>query len=171
MKHPLFGKAGVLRAAPSLPVLAAAPGSGSAAPAAAKSARVIVKFKGEGPLMREGALAARAGELPRVQHAARLAQRLGVSLRDGNPVAPGTQVVFAQGLSSAELVARLQADPDVEYAEVDERVRRAAPPNDPLYPAQTGSATPAVGQWYLRTPASGAVSSINAEQAWDLTVG
>jgi serine protease len=133
---------------------------------------VIVKFKSDGPLMRESALAARTGELPRVQHASRLSQRHGVAMRDGYPVAPRTQVVFAQGLSSAELVAKLQADPDVEYAEVDVRVKRAAAPNDPLYGPQSGNVTPAVGQWYLRNPAvNGQVSSINAEQAWDLTVG
>jgi serine protease len=172
MKHPLFGKAVVLCAALSLPALAAAPASGPAASAPAKSARVIVKFKGDGPLMRESALAARIGELPRVQHAARLSQRFGMALSDGNAVAPSTQVVFAQGVSSAELLAKLQADPDVEYAEADERVRRAAPPNDPRYGPQTGSITPAVGQWYLRNPAiNGQASSINAEQAWDLTVG
>jgi serine protease len=170
MKHPLFGQALVLCAALSLPALAAAPLSGT--PAASKSARVIVKFKGDGPLMRESALSARAGELPRVQHASRLSQRHGVSMSDGYPVAPRTQVVFAQGLSSAELVAKLQTDPDVEVAEVDVRVKRAAAPNDPLYGPQSGNVTPAAGQWYLRDPAvDGQVSSINAEQAWDLTLG
>jgi len=168
MKHPLSGKALVLSAMLSLPVLAAAPPS--QAPAV-PSARVIVKFKSEGPLMRESALAARAGELPRVQHASRLSQRHGVAMRDGYPVAPRTQVVFAQGLSSAELVAKLQADPDVEVAEVDARVKRAAAPNDPRYGLQSGNVTPTVGQWYLRTTASGFASSINAEQAWDLTLG
>jgi serine protease len=171
MKHPLLGKAVVLCAALSLPALAAAPASGPGASGAAKSARVIVKFKSDGGLMRESALAARAGELPRVQHASRLSQRLGVAMSDGYAVAPRTQVVFAQGLSSAELVAKLQADPDVEIAEVDARVKRAAAPNDPRYGPQSGGVTPAVGQWYLRTPASGAASSINAEQAWDLTLG
>jgi serine protease len=171
MNHPLFGKAVVLCAALSLPALAAAPASGPTAPAPAKSARVIVKFKGEGPLMRESALTVRGGELPRVAHAARLGQRFGMVLSDGNAVAPRTQVLHARGISSADLVARLQLDPDVEFAEVDVRVKRAEVPNDPLYGPQGGGVTPAVGQWYLRTTASGAVSSINAEQAWDLTPG
>ena len=170
MKHPLLRKVLVLCAALSLPVLAAVPAAGPAV-SAAKSARVVVKFKSDGPLMRESALSARAGELARVQHASRLSQRLGVAMRDGHAVAPRTQVVFAQGLSSAELVAKLQADPDVEYAEVDVRVKRSAAPNDPRYAGSQTTITPAVGQWYLRTPASGAVSSVNAEQAWDLTVG
>jgi serine protease len=171
MKHPLFGKALFLCAALSLPALAAAPAVGQTA-AAPKSARVIVKFKTESTLMRESALAARAGELPRVQHAARLSQRLGLAMRDGNPVAPGTQVVFAQGISSAELVAKLRADPDVEVAEVDMRVKRAAAPNDPRYPGSQTTITPVAGQWYVRPPTTtGEVSSINAEQAWDLTLG
>ena len=170
MKHPLFAKALVLCAALSLPVLAAAPAAGPAA-AAAKSARVIVKFKADGPLMRQSALSARAGELPRVQHASRLAQRLGMAMRDGHAVAPRTQVVFAQGVSSAELVAKLQADPDVEYAEVDARVFRAEVPNDPRYPGGQTTITPAVGQWYLRPPDSTLVSAINAQVAWDLNKG
>src|SRR6185503_4999740 len=170
MKHPLFAKALVLCAALSLPVLAAAPAAGPAA-AAAKSARVIVKFKADGPLMRQSALSARAGELPRVQHASRLAQRFGMAMRDGHAVAPRTQVVFAQGVSSAELVAKLQADPDVEYAEVDARVFRAEVPNDPRYPGSQTTITPAVGQWYLRPPDSTLVSAINAQVAWDLNKG
>lgn len=169
MKHALLGKAVVLCAALSLPALAAAPASGAIA--APKSARVIVKFKSDGTLMRESALAARTGELPRVQHASRLAQRHGVAMSDGYPVAPRTQVVFAQGLSSAELVAKLQADPEVDYAEVDVRVRRADVPNDPLYGNQIGGATPTSGQWYLRPPTAQFVSAIDAQSAWDVTTG
>jgi serine protease len=154
MKHPVIGKALILCAALSLPVLAAAPASKPMAAASASSARVIVKFKNEGPLMRESALAARAGELPRVQHAARLTQRLGVALSDGYAVAPRTQVLHAKGISSADLVARLQLDPDVEFAEVDARVKRAAAPNDPRYPNGQTTITPVAGQWYLRPPTS-----------------
>jgi serine protease len=169
MKHLLSVKAVVLCAALSLPALAAAP-AGPAAPAA-KSARVIVKFKGDGMLMRESALSARAGELARVQHAERLSQRHGIAMRDGYPVAPRTQVVFAEGVSSAELLAKLRVDPEVEYAEIDERVRRADVPNDPRYAGGQTSITPAAGQWYLRPPDATFVSAINAQQAWDVTKG
>ncbi len=170
MLRSAIGKFLVLGAALALPALAAAPGGGAVP--AAKSARVIVKFKSDGVLMRESALAVRGAELPRVQHAARLSQRFGMALRDGNAVAPRTQVLFAQGISSADLVARLRIDPDVEFAEVDVRVKRAAAPNDPLYGPQSGGVTPAAGQWYLRNPAvNGQVSSINADQAWDVTTG
>ncbi|HEX6722179.1 MAG TPA: S8 family serine peptidase [Burkholderiaceae bacterium] len=163
MLRPAIGKVLLLCTALSLPALAAAP--------AATSARVIVKFKDDGVLMRESALAVRGADLPRVRHAARLSQRFGMALRDGNAVAPRTQVLHARGVSSADLVARLRIDPDVEYAEVDVRVKRSAAPNDPHYAGGQTAITPAVGQWYLRTTASGAVSSINAEQAWDLTPG
>lgn len=173
MKRPFApGKAFAMFAVLALPALAAAPVAPAPAAPAADRARVIVKFKSESALMREGALAARSGELPRVQHAARLSQRLGMPLVDGHAIAPRTQVLHASGLTSAALVARLQIDPDVEYAEVDERVKRTAAPNDPRYPnGLAGGITPVVGQWYLRPPTSLFVSAINAEAAWDTTLG
>jgi serine protease len=170
MKRPAIGKVLVLCAALSLPALAAAPATGAVP--AMKSARVIVQFKSDSSLTRESTLAARSGEMPHVQHAVRLSQRLGIALRDGNAVAPRTQVVFGQGVSSADLVARLKADPEVEFAEVDARVRRADVPNDPLYGAPGGGVTPVVGQWYLRVPGvNGEVASIDAQRAWDITLG
>ncbi len=62
MKRPAIGKALVLCAALSLPALAAAPAAATEELRRQQSARVIVKFKSEGSLMRESALAARAGE-------------------------------------------------------------------------------------------------------------
>ena len=108
MKHPMFGKALVVCAALSLPALAAAPAAGPAV-ATTKSARVIVKFKSDGALMREGALAARGGELPRVQHAARLSQRLGMAMRDGNAVAPRTPVSSTATTIAGDPSVRSQA--------------------------------------------------------------
>ncbi|HEY6352863.1 MAG TPA: S8 family peptidase, partial [Burkholderiaceae bacterium] len=137
-----------------------------------RHARVIVKYKTDGALMREGALSARDPDRVVVQHADRMSQRLGIALRDGRMIAPRTQVLRASDMSSAALVARLQADPDVEYAEVDERVYIAAAPNDPRYAGgQPPSITPTVGQWYLRAPDTTIVSAINAEAAWNTTKG
>lgn len=137
-----------------------------------RDARVIVKYKADGALMRESVLSARDPDRVAVRHAARLSQRLGIALRDGRTIAARTQVLHAKNLSSATLVARLQADPDVEYAEVDERVRIAAAPNDPRYAGnQPVNVTPTVGQWYLRAPDTTIVSAINAEAAWDTTKG
>lgn len=123
-------------AALALPALAVAPGAsiGATAAPAPAFARVIVKYKADGALARESALVARSADRAPVQHAARLAQRTGIALTDGYAIAPRTQVLFAKGISSAQLVQRLQLDPDVEYAEVDQRVKIAAAPNDPLYP-------------------------------------
>ena len=140
-----------------------------AAPADGQSARVIVKLRPGGALMRAQAAAdaGRAG----IQQAATLSRRVGVALTDGRPIGRHAQVVFAQGISSAELAARLAADGDVEYAEPDRRRRALAVPNDPLYAGGQQTATPAVGQWYLRPPASDTLSAINAQQAWDITAG
>ena len=80
------------------------------------------------------------------------------------------RLVTAAGMGSAELARRLAADPEVEYAEPDRRVRRLAPPNDPLY-TTAGAAGPASGQWYLKAPNSVEYSAIDAEGAWDITTG
>jgi serine protease len=165
----------------ALPAMAAAPIDASAPSGLRRAstptvdirhARVIVKFKADGALMRESALSARDPDRTVVQHATRMSQRLGIALRDGRAIAPRTQVLKATNMSSAALVAQLQADPDVEYAEVDERMRITAAPNDPRYAGgQPPSITPTVGQWYLRAPNTTILSAINAEAAWDATTG
>ncbi|MBE7425767.1 MAG: S8 family peptidase [Ideonella sp.] len=137
----------------------------------ARLARVIVKYRAGGALMRESALAARDPDRVAVQQAARLSQRLGLALRDGLAFAPRSQVLFARGVSSAELVARLQADPDVEYAEVDARMHITAVPNDPRYADNQPVVTPTAGQWYLRPPSTTFVSAIDAQTAWTTTKG
>ncbi|HXF46079.1 MAG TPA: S8 family serine peptidase, partial [Burkholderiaceae bacterium] len=72
-------------------------------------------------------------------------------------------------LAGAEMkarLARLAADPDVEYAEPDRRQFPLAVPNDPLY-----SRAPQTGQWYLTNPDANFPAAIGAERAWDLTTG
>jgi serine protease len=64
------------------------------------------------------------------------------------------------GESLEATLARLNADPAVEYAELDRRRYLHAVPNDPLY----------AEQWYLQA-ASVAPSAIDAERAWDVTTG
>ena len=150
-----------------------------AATAAVESeARVIVKFRADSSLMR--ALAARSPGATATggpQHAQALSARLGLALIDGRVLGARSQLVHAKGMSSKDLAARLSAQADVEYAVVDGRMRALAAPNDPLY-ASGQSATPAVGQWYLRAPDSSSivdtrsvVSAINAEAAWAITSG
>jgi len=144
-----------------------APARKAATAAAETEARVIVKFK-TGSTLARALAAGTAASGP--QQAKALSARLGVPLRDGRELGARSQLVFASGMSSAALAARLAAQPDVEYAVVDGRQRALAAPNDPLYPA--GQAiTPVAGQWYLRAPDATIVSAINAVSAWDVTTG
>ena len=130
-------------------------------------ARVIVKFKADWS-------AARAfGANPNAAHpmqAQALSSRLGLHLSDGHALGARTQVLTAKGIGSRELAARLSAQSDVEYAEVDERMRAFAAPNDPLYRAAL-TTSPASGQWYLQAPNATLVSAVNAEAAWAITTG
>ena len=149
--------------------------------AAAGDARVIVTFKAEAPSARKMALASAARETPdagaavaqvSAERVGTLGRRAGIALRAGANVSERTQVFLARGLSSARLAARLAADAEVESVVIDRRRQRLAAPNDPLYAAgQPAKPGPAVGQWYLRAPAGEVKSAINAEGAWDLTLG
>ena len=149
--------------------------------AAADDARVIVTFKAEAPSARKMALASAARETPdagaavaqvSAERVGTLGRRAGIALRAGANVSERTQVFLARGLSSARLAARLAADAEVESVVIDRRRQRLAAPNDPLYAAgQPANPGPAVGQWYLRAPAGEVKSAINAEGAWDLTLG
>ena len=129
--------------------------------------RVIVKLKAGSSTLQMKSFSESSTRLDRAKA---LAARVGVPLDAGPAVSPDTQVVTATGMTSEELAQRLGEDIDIEYAVVDQRRRGFAIPNDPLYLA--GSATgPAVGQWYLRPPSGEVKSAIDAESAWDITVG
>lgn len=137
------------------------------------TARVIVKFKPDATTLRTRALSAggegTAGVLG--ARAGALGGRLGLALKAGHAVSDRAQVVSAEGLTGAQLAARLAADADVEYAEEDRRMTRLATPNDPLFLAATGAEGPVVGQWFLRAPAGEATAAINAVGAWDRSQG
>ena len=138
-----------------------------------QAARVIVKYRSGSSAMRT--LDANRGESTAAargpQQAAALSRRHGVAMTDGLAIGRRAQVVFAQGMNSAQLAALLAKDPEVEYAEPDQKRRIRAIPNDPLYPNNLVGATPVSGQWYLRPPTSTNVSAINAQTAWDVTTG
>ncbi|MBA4111365.1 MAG: hypothetical protein C0487_17435 [Leptothrix sp. (in: Bacteria)] len=140
----------------------------SLALAADDGARVIVKFKAGSTLMRAQAQSATP---QRAEHAASLGQRIGRSLRDGPGLSSRTQVVLAEGLSSAQLAARLAQESDVEYAVVDQKRFKLVTPNDPLYGDSLSGFTPTAGQWYLRAPTGALNSPINVEPAWAITPG
>jgi serine protease len=128
-------------------------------------ARVIVKFKADSSVARAFAANPNAAHPMQAQT---LSSRLGLQLSDGHALGARTQVLTAKGIGSRELAARLAAQSDVEYAEVDERMRAFAAPNDPLY---LSAPSPAAGQWYLRAPNATLVSAVNAEAAWAISTG
>ena len=173
MRLPLLSLA-VLAAALVSPLSLQAPKA--ALSIAAEEARVIVKFKADASLLRPRALAAAGSAETAAQHsgerAALMGQRLGLAMRGGGHISERAQVVFASGISSAQLAQRLMADADVEYAVPDQRRRRFTAPNDSLYAdGQPATPGPAVGQWYLRAPAGAIKSSIDIEAAWAVTLG
>lgn len=139
-------------------------------------ARVIVKYKEAGILMRQ-ALAARGGSAAAAresahgpQQAAAMTLRSGIALADGRAIDERTQVLLGRGLSARELAQRLAADPEIEYAVPDERRRALALPNDPLFAGGAG-VSPAAGQWYLRAPDAERRSAMNAVAAWEIGTG
>ncbi|HEY3783689.1 MAG TPA: S8 family peptidase [Steroidobacteraceae bacterium] len=96
---------------------------------------------------------------------ANLAARVGVTVRVVRAITADMQAMQVEpavaGEGLATTLARLRADPDVEYADADQRRYIHAVPNDPLYSTQ---------QWYMQK-ASAIPSAVNAEGAWDTTTG
>ncbi len=155
----------------------------------AGTARVIVKYRVDATELRKSIQAATAtpAAVALSGRTQALGQRIGIALVPGAMVSARSHVVFAAGLSSEQLAARLGADAEVEYAVPDLMRRRFAVPNDPYYKtrAYTNGNTaggPLVGQWYLKPPGPATTSptaatpntapaAMNAEQAWDLTTG
>ena len=152
-----------------------------AAPGAALApveGEVIVRFRPGAELLRlhplfgrENAEAARATMALR---AGALGKRLGRTVEAGQATGERTQVMRAAGMDAAALARRLATDPDVEFAEPNGRRRILTAPNDPLYAATAPGVRPNgpdSGQWYLRAPTPGVVSSIDIETAWLRTRG
>jgi len=181
MRRLLMGTA-ALAATLLLPMAAHTPmAQGTAALAPAARARVIVKYRSDSALLKKQALTATGMRILQTQA---LSDRIGIALAPGNGISDLSHVVFASGLSSKELAAKLAAQSDIEYAVPDERKHIVAVPNDSFYltrpydnPAAPAAGGPLVGQWYLKpqgtigTAANTSPASINAEQAWDVTTG
>jgi serine protease len=143
-------------------------------------ARVIVKFRQGSALLRNHTFSATADALEAHQtvtdRANSMGIRLGLNLSAGRPISQQTQVISASGVSGTALATLLAAEPDVEYAVLDQRRRHMMVPNDPYYlqgPPISGNTAggPIAGQWYLHAPAGEVASSINAPGAWGLTTG
>lgn len=109
----------------------------------------------------------RESEMANVSTAAdvsNLTQRIHLSLKETRQLTGRMHVMEVEPAVTGESVeatlARLRADPAVEYAEIDQRRYAHAIPNDPLY----------TGQWYLQND-SATPSAIDAVSAWDTTTG
>jgi serine protease len=113
-----------------------------------------------------------------------LAQRSGLGMAKSRQITPSTHVMFLQktlyGTDVAAALAKLRADPAVQFAVVDQhRYVQSAPvtPNDPLFQPTPGTAS---GQWYMLAPnptvvvegvATSDLSSTDAVDAWSITTG
>jgi serine protease len=125
--------------------------------------RVIVKFRVD-----SASTTARPGERTLEQSAASkiatLAQRQQLTVETSREIVTGMHVMRVQPLGLGEsfemMLARLRADPAVEYAEPDQRRYVTAIPDDPGFG----------GQWYLNNDSS-TPSAIDAVTAWDTTAG
>ena len=119
--------------------------------------RILVKLRASGA---EGRAQAQAAKDP----VAAVAARGGFSARQTRALAAGLHVMTIEprvaGEPIDETLARLRADPNVEYAERDQRRYPHALPDDPLY----------AEQWYLQGTTV-AASAIDAEAGWDVTSG
>jgi serine protease len=95
------------------------------------------------------------------QRVSAIAARAGLALQAQRSITSLLQVLRVEpqpGEAVAATLARLRADPDLEYAELDQRrYIHAAPP------------TPA--QWYLQPAAAATPSAVDAVTAWNITPG
>jgi serine protease len=99
------------------------------------------------------------------QRVAILAGRHGLMLKTTRAITARMHVMHLESALTAETLATtletLRADPEVEYAEVDQRRYAHAAPNDTLFATQ---------QWYLQNSAT-TPAAIDAMTAWDTTTG
>jgi serine protease len=115
---------------------------------------IIVKLRGS-----TGA-ASKAQVQPQLEG---IAARNGLTLTGMRSITADLHVLHLQGGATevAETLARLRADPQVQYAEVDQRRYIHSVPDDTLYPEQ----------WYLMPSSATTPSAIDAQTAWNMTTG
>ena len=123
--------------------------------------RMIVKFRSASPSGVAQIQSSASGEAASSAAASKFAARAGARVLETRALMAGMSTLRIEpraGESFAEQLARVRADPDVEFAVPDERRFPHALPSDPLF----------TGQWYLQ---SAQPSAINAQAAWDTSVG
>ena len=102
-------------------------------------------------------------------------QRSGIAAASSRQLTPSMHVVLLQktlyGADVDAALKQLRADPNVAFADVDERRYAHALPNDPLFVA-TATAS---GQWFMQTPstltATSDAAATDAVSAWNITQG
>ena len=111
--------------------------------------------------------------------AARLSQMSGVPLHPVREIHDRLDLMRLdtplKGASMRRVIARLRADPGVQYAEADQRRYALAfpddPPNDPRFVAGSDAVGQWEGQWYLKDPTTAAPAAIGATTAWKSASG
>jgi serine protease len=139
--------------------------------------RIIVKWRSTGVA---------AVQVERVEdRATLLSQTSGIHFNPARNIFGRTDVMLLDYIPThgemRDILARLNADPSIEYAEPDEvRFIQQAPttppaipsmPNDPRFIAGSDSFGNWVGQWYLLPSSSTTPSAIDATDAWGLSTG
>jgi serine protease len=123
-------------------------------------AAIIVKF-------RSASHSAQGAQVrPARDRIAALTARTGLTLHAGRSITDLLQVIRVQPAVTGEPIAatveRLRADPEVEYAELEQRrYPHATTPNDALFSEQ----------WYLLQSSATTPSAVDAVTAWDTTTG
>ncbi|TLY85675.1 MAG: PKD domain-containing protein [Gammaproteobacteria bacterium] len=128
--------------------------------AATPVAAVIVKFRS----VSHSAQGAQVRPAP--DRIAALTARTGLALHAARSITDVLHVIHVQPAVTGEPIAatveRLRVDPEVEYAELDQRrYAHATAPNDPLFSEQ----------WYLQQSSATTPSAVDAVTAWDTTTG
>lgn len=116
----------------------------------ADNARVIVKYRENSSML---------WQTDEVALRSIMSARTGENISVNRRISGRLQVVQAEGISNAELISKLSAASDVEYALPDQfRTPQAVSPNDQYFSAQ----------WYLKATERSAIDAIDA---WTLTTG
>jgi len=134
-------------AAPSPPAPAAAP--------QAAIERFIVRLR---------TAPASAAYQPAPDRVAAVAVRHGLAVAEARHIVSGMHLLRVTphpGENAASTLARLRADTEIEYAEIDARRHPLNTPNDSLFDQQ----------WYLQGSQPSQASALNAVAAWDVTTG
>lgn len=113
------------------------------------------------------------------ERTARLSQSTGVALHPMRELHDRLDLMRLdapiKGGEMRHVIARLSADPAVQYAEADQRRYALAfpddPPNDPRFVAGSDAVGQWVGQWYLHDPSVAAPAAIGATTAWKTASG